>query len=268
MPYAICPSGVTPLKKAVKTAMIWSMGGNSFKVKLNDFEGPLDLLLSLIEQRKLSVNQISLSQVADDFILYIKDLNDFPVAESADFLLIASTLVLIKSKSLLPALELSEEESGSIEDLEQRLKLLQKMKETAKVIQGIYGKKVMFFARERRVLPVFSPHPGISQRTILESAFCLIASLPTFEKLPLTVVKKVVSLEEMIRSLSERISKGLRMSFREFASFGKQEKVHVIVSFLAMLELVKQGAIKVAQDSDFQDIIIETGAELATPKYV
>jgi segregation and condensation protein A len=244
------------------------MEGSNFKVKLQDFEGPLDLLLGLIEQRKLSINQISLARVADDFIAYLQSLNDFPVAESADFLLIASTLVLIKSKSLLPNLQLSDEESGSIEDLERRLKFLQQMKETAKIMQGLYGKQVMYFERERQYTPVFSPHAGITPRALFDAAFGLIASLPKFEKIPKTIVKKVISLDEMIRNLSERISASLRMSFREFSSFGRKEKVHVIVSFLAMLELVKQGAIRVAQNSDFEDITIETEGELATPKYV
>jgi hypothetical protein len=91
---------------------------SEFQVKTHIFEGPLDTLLSLIEKRKLFINDISLAQVADDYISYVKSLNDFPIADSAHFILIASTLVLIKSKSLLPTLTLSEEEESSIEDLE------------------------------------------------------------------------------------------------------------------------------------------------------
>ncbi|MEK7117749.1 MAG: segregation/condensation protein A, partial [Patescibacteria group bacterium] len=81
-----------------------------FKVKTGDFEGPLELLLELIEKRKLHINDVSLSQVADDFIAHIKSLEEFPMNDSADFILIASTLLLIKSKSLLPTLELTEDE--------------------------------------------------------------------------------------------------------------------------------------------------------------
>ena len=74
----------------------------SFIVKQQHFEGPLDLLLSLIEKRKLFINDIALAKVTDDFISHIQSLNQFPMADSANFILIASTLLLIKSKSLLP----------------------------------------------------------------------------------------------------------------------------------------------------------------------
>src|SRR4051812_32375972 len=100
-----------------------------FLVKHEQFEGPLDLLLSLIEKRKLFINDISLAKVADDFINHIKNFEQFPIGESANFILIASTLLLIKSKSLLPTLQLTEEEQGSIEDLETRLKIYQRIKD-------------------------------------------------------------------------------------------------------------------------------------------
>ena len=82
----------------------------SFKVKTSSFEGPLDLLLDLIEKRKLFINDVSLAKVTDDFIAHIKQFDDLPMAESAHFILIASTLLLIKSKSLLQELNLTEEE--------------------------------------------------------------------------------------------------------------------------------------------------------------
>ncbi len=94
--------------------------GEEYLVKTHIFEGPLDTLLSLIEKRKLFINDISLAQVADDYIAYIKSLNEFPIADSSHFILIASTLVLIKSKSLLPDLNLTTEEQESIDDLEDR----------------------------------------------------------------------------------------------------------------------------------------------------
>ena len=205
--------------------------------------------------------------MADDFIAYIKSFNDFPIAEGADFILIASTLVLIKSKSLLPTLELSEEEQGSIEDLEFRLKLYQRIKEAGKGVRELFGTKPMFFQSERKITPVFSPHQSINVNNILASVHGIIASLPKFEKLPQAVVKKVLSLEDMIQNLAERINKTLKMSFRDFSGLGKKEKIHVIVSFLAMLQLVKDGAIRVAQENNFDEITMETES-LGTPKYV
>ena len=84
--------------------------------------------------------------------------------------------------------------------------------------------------------------------------------------LPKAVVAKVMSLEEMINHLTKRVTEGLRLSFREFSKDKKANKVHVIVSFLAMLELVKQGIISVVQDKHYDDIVMETES-LGIPKY-
>src|SRR6478609_2971026 len=94
-----------------------------FAVKTPVYEGPLDLLLDLVEKRKLFVSDVSLAQVTDDFIKYIESHEEFPISESAEFIVIASTLMLVKSRSLLPMLELTQEEEASIEDLEKRLVL-------------------------------------------------------------------------------------------------------------------------------------------------
>ena len=120
-----------------------------FKIKIGDFEGPLDMLLELVEKRKLHIKTISLSQVADEFIEHIKSFEEFPMSDSADFILVASTLLLIKSKSLLPNLDLTEEEQVSIEDLENRLALYKKYKELAANIGRMFG-NFLYFASERK----------------------------------------------------------------------------------------------------------------------
>ncbi|MDE2172553.1 MAG: segregation/condensation protein A, partial [Patescibacteria group bacterium] len=101
----------------------------TFTVKTQTFEGPLDLLLDLIEKRKFFISDISLAKVTDDFITHIKQFENMPMGESAHFILVASTLLLIKSKSLLPELALSVEEQGDIRDLETRLKIYKRIKE-------------------------------------------------------------------------------------------------------------------------------------------
>jgi segregation and condensation protein A len=238
-----------------------------FTVKQEAFEGPLELLLSLIEKRKLSITEISLAKVADDYISYVNSFTDFPIEQSANFILVASTLLLIKSKALLPELALSEEEQGSMEDLERRLKIYQKFKDLSKRLRQDFGKNVLLFQSNRIVYPVFAPHQNITPSNLALAIKQVISSLPKFEKLSKAIVQKVVSLEEMIQSLSKRVSNSLKMSFKDFSGFGKKEKVHVIVSFLAMLELVKQGAINVVQENHSSDITIET-KEIGTPKYI
>ena len=238
-----------------------------YQVKTHIFEGPLDTLLSLIEKRKLFINDISLAQVADDYIGYIKSLESFPIADSAHFILIASTLVLIKSKSLLPTLSLTEDEQHSIEDLEKRLSEYQKYKALSRHLRerfGIYTEYLRLPSKDKII--VFAPDKDISIERIHEVIRSVILQIPKKELVPRVVIEKVISLEEMIESLTNRITASMKMSFKDFVSMGKTEKVNVIVSFLAMLELVKQGIIKVRQDKDFHDIEMETQT-LTTPRY-
>ena len=94
----------------------------------------------------------------------------------------------------------------------------------------------------------------------------LIHRLPKKESLPQHVVQKVISLEDMIGTLTTRITSHLRMSFKEFTKEHKENRVNVIVSFLAMLELVKEGVVHVTQDNTFGDIVMETG-QVGVPRY-
>ena len=242
------------------------MSENSFKIKTEVFEGPLDLLLSLIEKRKLFINDIALSKVADDYIAYLQSLEKFPIADSADFLVIASTLLLIKSRSLLPNLNLTEDEQKDIGDLEKRLKIYQRIKELSIHIKNNFGKDIIFTAEPRKAIPVFSPDQTMTKENILNAILSVIKALPKIENIPKAVVKKVMSLEEMISNLTERIQSGIRLSFREFAKVGKEERVNVIISFLAMLELIKQGVVNVRQNNQFEDIEIET-QQTGVPHY-
>lgn len=240
----------------------------AFTVKQEHFEGPLDVLLSLIEKRKLFINDISLAKVADDYLAYIKQLANFPIADSANFILVASTLVLIKSKSLLPNLKLSEDEQGDIADLERRLKIYQRIKELSVGVKALFGKKILFELEPRKMEPVFSPDDSMTVASLVAAIKDVLKNLPkaATENLPKAVVARVMSLEEMITHLTKRVTEGLRLSFREFSKDKKANKVHIIVSFLAMLELVKQGIISVAQERHGEDIVMET-EQLGVPKY-
>jgi segregation and condensation protein A len=240
--------------------------GSDFKIKTTVFEGPLEVLLNLIEKRKLLINDISLAQITDDFIAYTQRYSEFPTAQSADFILVASTLLLIKSKSLLPSLALTSEEQADIQDLETRLKIYKRIKELSVHVKALFGARIIFERAERRdITPVFSPEDTITLSGVLESLKRVIASLPKKEFLPKAIVRKVISLEEMIGNLADRIQSSLRMSFRQFSGDAK-DKVTIIVGFLAMLELVKQGAISVNQDARFGDIDMET-SQVGVPNY-
>ncbi len=239
----------------------------TYKVKTNSFEGPLELLLSLIESRKLFVNDVSLAQVTDDYIKYIRNLptreNNTHIADVSNFLLTAATLILIKSKSLLPTLALTEDEEEKISDLENRLKLYQIIKNATVDVKSNFGARIIFRPLEKTWNEaIFSPDPQITVDSMLSSINNVLAHVPKkVEKLPEIEVKKVINIEEVINSLTNRIQNAINISFKDFAKSHKPEnevelKVHVIVSFLAMLELVREGIIDVVQNNTFEDINI------------
>jgi len=228
--------------------------GGSYTVKTQVFEGPLDLLLELVTKRKLFVNDVSLAEVTDDFIKYLDEHEKFPLGESAEFIVIASTLMLIKSRSLLPQIALTDDEEESIQDLENRLALYARVKELAAGLKSIFGKQIIFEKIPgRNPTIVFSPDSKTDTKNILLALERVLESLPKKEMMPKVMVKRVISLEEMIVRLSERISKASKINFKDFhGAKGKlnyEKKISVIIGFLAMLELVKRGAIRVTQDS-------------------
>jgi len=238
-----------------------------FRIETQGFEGPLDLLLHLIEKRKLLINDISLASVTDDFITYVKELGEIPLSQTAQFVYTASTLLLIKSKSLLPVLSLTQEEEDSIEDLEIRLKLYKYFLKLSVGIKNIYGVNVLFprqFTRSKD--PVFSPPGDMNIGGMQLSMQNVIANLPKKALVQETTVKKTINLEEVIESLTKRIQSSISLSFKDFSGTGKAEKVNVIVSFLAMLELVKQEVISVKQEQHFDDIHMEN-QQVGLPQY-
>ena len=238
-----------------------------FRIKTPVFEGPLELLLDLIEGRKLLISDVSLSSVTDDYIEYIKQIEYFPMGEAAQFIYVAATLLLLKSKSLLPVLTLTEEETESIEDLERRLRLYKYFQGLGKKIQEIFGVRIIFEKSYTKVTdPVFSPPKEFTPFTAHASVMEAIRKLPKKTFTPKVSVKKAISLDETISSLTDRIRQSLKMTFHEFARHGKAERVDVIVSFLAVLELVKREVINVRQEIHFEDIHMESN-EPGVPRY-
>ncbi|HET8574767.1 MAG TPA: segregation/condensation protein A [Candidatus Paceibacterota bacterium] len=247
--------------------MVFDRQKTSYQVKTADFEGPLDLLLSLIEKRKFFINDISLAKVADDYLETIKKLEKFPMEDVASFLLIASTLVLLKSKSLLPALSLTDEEEGNIEDLEYRLRIYQKMKDLAAELEKRYGQHSIYAPKSGKITAVaFVPDAETNLSEIFAAVNRVLQNVPKEEKLPKAEVKKIIRLEDVMDRLAERISRTLKMSFRDFSKKETAEKAEIIVSFIAMLELVKMGVISVTQQQLFEDIDMEA-EELGVPNY-
>ncbi len=237
----------------------------NYTIRTNAYEGPFELLLDLIEKRKVSVSDISLATVTDEFIQHVRSHADFPMEDATNFIAVAATLLLIKSKSLLPELELSEEEEEGIADLERRLALYEKAREAARELSHLFGRKVMLAAGERQAEPIFAPSKDLTAQALSDALSNALTALEKVEELPEARVKSTVTIEEMMDSLLKRVQTTLTMSFKDFAA-GSKEKVEVIVSFLALLELVKQGAVDAAQHDHFGDIKI-TNTSAAVPRY-
>jgi len=238
----------------------------NFNIETEAYQGPFELVLDLIEARKLLVNDLALASITEDFIAHIRAQTAFPVEETANFIQLAATLLLIKSKSLIPDLTLTEEESADIDDLKRRLEAYEKVREAARELARIFGKSMMLPAGIRAPEPFFAPARDLSQDALAEALARVLAAREAVEELPEARVKPLVSIEEVMDQLAKRVQSALSLSFKEFAG-GAKEKVEVIVSFLALLELVKQGAVAAEQYEQHGDIRISHTASSSVPHY-
>lgn len=230
---------------------------SDFSIKTTVFEGPLELLLDLVEKRKLLINDISLASVTDEYMRHVSEMQEMSLPNTTQFISLAATLLLVKSKSLLPVLELSEEEETSIEDLEERLKKYRVIRDAAVTIQAAFGGKIMYapqFTPPKE--PIFIPDGLCSLTSLSEAITNVIRDLPKKENPAKAKIKVLISLEEMMDKLKARITANMNTKFSELHA-GEKEKKVVIVGFLAILELFKQGNLIVNQYSRFSDIEIE-----------
>lgn len=238
----------------------------SFHIRTDAYHGPFEALLDLIEARKLLVNDLALADITEDFIQHVRAREAFPVEETAHFIQIAATLLLIKSKSLIPDLVLTDEENADVEDLRRRLAAYEKVREAARELSRLYGKAVMSGAGEHVPEAVFAPARDLSADALAEALTRVLAARKVAEELPEVRVKPLVTIEEMMDRLARRVQSAMTLSFKDFAGDAK-EKVEVIVSFLALLELVKQGAVAAEQYGEHGDIRISHTAATAVPRY-
>lgn len=226
------------------------------------FEGPLDLLLQLVEKNELDISTVSLATVAEQFVAHVNENPNIPLEELADFLVVAAKLMYLKSKLLLPDLSEPELEEGP--SLEEQLKRYRRFVELSKTIEGMWNAGAMSFPRSQRTAkqrePKFAPPADVDRWVLHDLAARVIARLEPLVKLPQASVERVVSIQEMIGSLFTRVREKTQMSFRMFVG-NRASKGEMIVSFLALLELVKQRFVRVGQGSLFQDIHIEAHPE-------
>lgn len=228
----------------------------SYTVRLEQFEGPLHALLALIETEKLDISEISLAKVTDGYLNLLQENPDLPPEELADFLVIASKLLLIKSKLLLPFLYPGEaEEEG--QDLEEQLRIYKAYLDASKQIEKMAAGRRFLYAHDK--LPKtdigFSPPKKLTTDQMRELFLGVAARLEPVVKTEKRALEKVMSLHEKIRQIKETMDRVGRMSFRALME-SSGSRMEIIVSFLALLELVKQKDVAVAQAGQFDDIAI------------
>ena len=135
-----------------------------FSVATQTYSGPLEALLNLIEERKLAISEVSLSEVTDAYLAYVEKLPELPLGETAQFILVASTLLLIKSRTLLPMLSLSDDERESVEELERRLARYALIRKTAKLLRKEWGRAPLLLAKRAPARPAIFFRPKAPYR--------------------------------------------------------------------------------------------------------
>ncbi len=231
------------------------MENNNFLIKTNDFEGPFEKLLELIETKKLSINDVSLSKITDEYINFVKE-NELKLGDTTKFIWVASVLILLKSKSLLPKLIFNQEDEEDIDELKKRLKVLSEFRKAGKNIQKLFGKNIAYKKKYKRNIEIkFRPDEKINFKNILLSLDSLLARQEIEEKLPEQKVQKQKSLKEITEEISRKIERYVRISFQELVL--SADKKEISASFISILELFRNGFVDLNQREDFGEIMVE-----------
>jgi segregation and condensation protein A len=246
---------------------------NKYEIKSNQFSGPLEKLLELIEERKMEITVINLAEITNDFLKYLQDLSEETIHPSiiADFILVASRLLLIKSKALLPSLQLTEEEERDIQDLESRLKIYKEFsarsglssgeKNAAFNLKNLWENKKYCFGKElfSDLPPIFYPPENLKTNDLAGAIKGIIAELRALIPEKKSIKNAVISIKEKMEELLSRFKQKIENSFNDATK--EKPKLEIIIFFLAVLHLIRDRLITTKQDDRFSDIIIKPKQE-------
>jgi segregation and condensation protein A len=225
----------------------------AYEIETGNFKGPLHTLLEFIEEKKYEITGVNLAKITGDFLEYLKVVENKEPRLLADFIAVAAKLVLIKSKSLIPDLELTPEEEEGIKDLEARLKLYKALKEAEEKLSALWAENRISFAKDPSPLernPVFIPSPEISTASLLASIAAMRSSIVALKTQYENY--EAVDFEAYVSELIGRISQVSR-----FASVTEnRNKKEIIILFLALLHLLKDNKVSISQNSPFSEINI------------
>jgi segregation and condensation protein A len=248
----------------------------SYELNIQNYSGPLEKLLELIEERKLAITEISLAVVTDDFLRYLEtlksEIKDGPKDKKqleeelrmlADFIVVAARLMLIKSKSLLPELPLTEEEQSDIKDLETRLSLYQRLKSALKVVDEAWKSENFSVSRpyfmqlgvpgQGGIPPVFHPGGNVTTEAVFAALTRVYEGLQKFVLETETIHDTILSLEEKMKDIISRMTSVTETTLQRMAGASKGD---LVVTFLAMLHLAREQLVFLEQSDHFSDIIV------------
>ncbi len=253
-----------------------------YELEIGEFKGPLDKLLELIEAEKMDINDVSLAKVTDDFLHYLNDLKgaisaagDSVEAKTdsafradlrllADFVAVASRLIFLKSKYLLPGLELTEEEEADIKDLEARLRIYQELKPAIRFVNKLWHESHKSYSRPYLIgkgvglapgPAIFYPGRNLDAERLQAALSGILDTMKAYEMETETVREKIVTLEEKISEVLGRIQKEGDMHFKALS--GDKSRGEMIVVFLALLHLAREQLVFLEQMDAFSDILVK-----------
>ncbi len=229
--------------------------------KLESFNGPLDLLLHLITKNKVSIWDIPIVEITQQYLEAIEGIEDSALEDTSEFLVMAAQLLYIKSKMLLPKPEEDDEEDPR-EDLARRLAEYKLFKEASQNLRrNEFSSRYMFFKPEEKIefpLPEYNRHHEVDE---LLEAFAAVIARRERRKKPEKkaffgiVGREKVSIDDMVEKVCRMLDNRQRLEF--LALFPAQDsKPEMIATFLAVLEMIKLDKIKAEYDNDAKDFII------------
>ena len=244
----------------------WSRAGQSstltsFEIDIQDFEGPLDLLLHLIEKQGLDITGISLLAVTDQFVEYAHQIRERFSEAASEFLLVASQLALLKSRALLPHPEPEEDDEESIDDIAERLRLYAAFKTVAHDLDARLQAGTRSFIRVAppEIDPT-PPKPGTGDLSILLATLSQLIQSDDQNVSTLSAPTRRFHVADKIDEISALLSQQGSISFDTIAA-NCSTRSELIAAFLAVLHLVQQRVATVNQREPFSSIVLKTAAE-------
>jgi len=230
---------------------------DSFELRLPVFEGPLDLLLHLVEREQLDITEVALVQVTDQYLAYLRSGDQIDAGALAEFIAIGARLLYLKSKALLPRPPVEGDEEEDVgEDLVRRLQEYRRFKEAAGVLREREEEGTRAYPRlaPPPELPLPTGLDGVTLQLLAEIVQEVLQRQPE-EVAEAVVERELVSLEQKVAELGTTLRQRRRIGFRAFIS-ACRSRHEVVLAFLAVLELIKVLQARAEQDELFGEIEI------------